>query len=346
MIGMQCAAVDQQQLAKYGFCGPLLSILGFIWWLGYSVAATSAANTGNHWDSTLTPYRTGAGSLPAPELALPMPAALVHHRQSCKLPTRVPLLFAAVVAVSWTATGVYIPVFLVCAVTVSAAARAAAKVNDTRSNSSRRFSQPASPPVSPIKSNKSFGSSYGEPVQACSLSGGPVWGQGMPEAYRRERCAALSYMTWCAACAPAALPCRPFQGARKPQAVDSTPEPTQQPVCSYVGWAPHATGGGGPACAAEPQPFHDAQPIRQPCPQPLGAQPCHAQPHQCWIIHNHPAAKRLGGPLQLPRPRMRWTSRAIRTAVEPSVTTELNPSKPDYQHQAWPSDACQCSNLA
>lgn len=126
MIGMQCAAVDQQQVARYGFCGPLISILGFIWWLGYSIAATSAATTGNHWDSTLTAYRT------------------------------------AVVAVSWTATGVYIPVFLVSAVTVSAAARAAAKVNDPRSSSIRRFSQPASPPVSPIKSSKSFGSSYGE----------------------------------------------------------------------------------------------------------------------------------------------------------------------------------------
>lgn len=60
VIGTQCAAADGQ-LTKYGFTGPLLSILGFIWWVGYSAAATQAANQASHWtlEASLDPYRTG-----------------------------------------------------------------------------------------------------------------------------------------------------------------------------------------------------------------------------------------------------------------------------------------------
>lgn len=66
------------------------------------------------------------------------------------------------VAISWCTMGLFIPSFLVSAMTVSAAARASAKLTESLNGSSRRFSQPASPPVSPCKSNKSFGSAYGE----------------------------------------------------------------------------------------------------------------------------------------------------------------------------------------
>lgn len=122
IIGMQCAAADGQ--TRYGFAGPLLSLLGFVWWAAYGAAATSAANTGNQLDPSLTSYRT------------------------------------AVVAISWCTMGLFIPSFLVSAMTVSAAARASAKLTESLNGSSRRFSQPASPPVSPCKSNKSFGSAY------------------------------------------------------------------------------------------------------------------------------------------------------------------------------------------
>lgn len=54
---LQCAAADGQ--TRYGFAGPLLSLLGFVWWAAYGAAATSAANTGNQLDPSLTSYRTG-----------------------------------------------------------------------------------------------------------------------------------------------------------------------------------------------------------------------------------------------------------------------------------------------
>ena len=70
---------------------------------------------------------------------------------------------AAVEAMSWCTMALFIASFLVSAMTVSAAAREAAKLSATLrdSSSARRFSQPASPPVSPCKSSKSFGSAYG-----------------------------------------------------------------------------------------------------------------------------------------------------------------------------------------
>ena len=53
----QCATMEGR--VGLGFCGPILSSVGFFWWLSYGAAATSASMDAADWDTTLTAYRMG-----------------------------------------------------------------------------------------------------------------------------------------------------------------------------------------------------------------------------------------------------------------------------------------------
>ncbi len=55
----QCAAVDGRA-ERLAFCGPILSAIGFFWWLAYGAAATSAQAGASHWQTELATYRAGA----------------------------------------------------------------------------------------------------------------------------------------------------------------------------------------------------------------------------------------------------------------------------------------------
>lgn len=63
ILAFQCAAVSADGSAPRGatFCGPILSLIGFAWWLAFGAAATSAALSAAQWDSSLTAYRTSEG---------------------------------------------------------------------------------------------------------------------------------------------------------------------------------------------------------------------------------------------------------------------------------------------
>lgn len=56
---LQCGTAEGR--LSLGFCGPILSSIGFFWWLAYAAAATAAAVSASQWESFayLAPYRTG-----------------------------------------------------------------------------------------------------------------------------------------------------------------------------------------------------------------------------------------------------------------------------------------------
>lgn len=54
----QCATAGGRA-ERLAFCGPILSSVGFFWWLAYGAAATSAQAGADHWQTELAPYRAG-----------------------------------------------------------------------------------------------------------------------------------------------------------------------------------------------------------------------------------------------------------------------------------------------
>ncbi|KAL4422127.1 hypothetical protein ABPG77_003412 [Micractinium sp. CCAP 211/92] len=131
LVAMQCATAEGR--VGFSFCGPMLSVVGFFWWIAYAASATAAASGAAHWDepgSNLSQYRTG------------------------------------VLAVSWVCAVLFMVSFFVSAAAAAAAARARSKLSEAhssvlRDSPSKRFMQPAaSPPSSPAKSCKSFSSAY------------------------------------------------------------------------------------------------------------------------------------------------------------------------------------------
>lgn len=131
LVAMQCATAEGR--VGMSFCGPMLSVVGFFWWIAFAASATSAASGAAHWDepgSSLSQYRTG------------------------------------VLAISWACAALFMVSFFVSAAAAAAAARARSKQSEAhasmlRASPSKRFVQPAaSPPSSPAKSCKSFNSAY------------------------------------------------------------------------------------------------------------------------------------------------------------------------------------------
>lgn len=189
---LQCATAEGR--VGMSFCGPMLSVVGFFWWIAFAASATSAASGAAHWDepgSSLSQYRTG-GAAPACAAAaaaavewlnsagcngrhrmhavrrsVPRPAALAR----CLSLTPSAPAHAGVLAISWACAALFMVSFFVSAAAAAAAARARSKQSEAhasmlRASPSKRFVQPAaSPPSSPAKSCKSFNSAYGEPCQ-------------------------------------------------------------------------------------------------------------------------------------------------------------------------------------
>ncbi|KAL4451762.1 hypothetical protein ABPG75_007424 [Micractinium tetrahymenae] len=131
LVAMQCATAEGR--VGMGFCGPILSSVGFFWWIAFAASATSAASGAAHWDepgSNLAQYRTG------------------------------------VLGVSWACAALFMVSFFVSAAAAAAATRARNKLSEVhasmlRASPSKRFTQPAaSPPSSPAKSCKSVSSAY------------------------------------------------------------------------------------------------------------------------------------------------------------------------------------------
>lgn len=59
-LSLQCATAEGR--VGFSFCGPMLSVVGFFWWIAYAASATAAASGAAHWDepgSNLSQYRTG-----------------------------------------------------------------------------------------------------------------------------------------------------------------------------------------------------------------------------------------------------------------------------------------------
>src|SRR5690349_13968268 len=57
---LQCATAEGR--VGMSFCGPILSAVGFFWWIAFAASATSAAGGAAHWDQpgfSLQQYRTG-----------------------------------------------------------------------------------------------------------------------------------------------------------------------------------------------------------------------------------------------------------------------------------------------
>ncbi|KAI7839426.1 hypothetical protein COHA_006827 [Chlorella ohadii] len=150
MMAMQCAAVDGRA-ERLAFCGPILSAIGFFWWLAYGAAATSAQAGASHWQTELATYR------------------------------------AAVVGMSWGLMCLFIVSFFLSSASASAAARERAALEEKlagpapsskhphhaeletrlaiKMGAVKRFNQPlASQPSSPSKSSaRSFASSVFDP---------------------------------------------------------------------------------------------------------------------------------------------------------------------------------------
>ena len=56
-LPVQCATAEGR--AGMGFCGPILSAVGFFWWVAYAGSATSAAMGAGRWEDSLDSYRYG-----------------------------------------------------------------------------------------------------------------------------------------------------------------------------------------------------------------------------------------------------------------------------------------------